>query len=655
MDGKGSSQEAINGFENWDPQILGLLTSYLEEDDLTRLIHIGNWQLIRKLRLVGSVTHLTSASEVKFGFLLQLFRHLQRVEFDNRRSLRGDLIARLPSTVTWLSIWPTLMNFDLSQFNVGEAMPRLAHLNFPLILDASKTEWISTLPETIESMQVLAMPSEEGDKCPLPVSLTKLICYDQYHWPIMSNAAGSAPNLRHLEIWWNTTNGPDSNYLPFLTSLPQTLSRLDLWNIPWHIQGDFSSLLPVELREASLHLLEPGSFRFTEPTEKLILPSRITKLALEPYPSLKRLTALPASLTCLWLKHHGGGGEDHESLLPFISHLPRGLLHLHAPILADIEMNQPMEFPPNLISLEVNMRCGPNCLASLPSTITSLTVSLCEENGDNSSEKVVHNWKLPALKIWISPSKPNGSLLRCLATGSPLLSDVYFGTNEPVEYQKLDRINRRYMPDVDADLHSHFLSSLFTSPSDSESEKWTEKSNPPFTFNKALRTFFATEGGLGDEMVGILSLSVHLTCLVLPKSPFITDASITNYITHFKSLETLVIESENVTGEVFGALPRKLSTLALPFALDIRDSHIPHLPKTLTYIDFSYASLLTDECGPALPTKLKFLGFDKNPNLSREILKYLPKIGTSEIRAMAFAVRLIDGQMSGRNQVWFPM
>lgn len=99
-----------------------------------------------------------------------------------------------------------------------------------------------------------------------------------------------------------------------------------------------------------------------------------------------------------------------------------------------------------------------------------------------------------------------------------------------------------------------------------------------------------------------------------------------DHIIHLSSLKYLILLDVNfINDSHIVHLPRTLTHLDLSQNRILTDSCIEYLPKSLTYLNLRYNQKLTDLCIPHLPRSLNYLNLGYNKNLTDSSIKHLPR------------------------------
>jgi hypothetical protein len=452
-----------------------------------------------------------------------------------------------------------------------------------------------------------------GSDCPLPASVTNLAAYHQFDLKFVSYGVLN-PNLSGLELWFAVFSKKIPIHLSSspnpIEGLPSSLERLRLIHLDYPIQANHWNSLPTQLQRLEIDLQNMDA------TLPSVFPPELTSLQLSPIEKLEHFLHFPPTLTQLHISHLK---NSFSTFSDFFAMLPPSLRHLEIQNGMSSCVSTALQMPSALLTLKLPniLFDSLSALQSIPATVTTLLLNI-GPNLDPNSEAIANTLRFPALRSFFGmPHICSVALLQCL-THSPHLSYVF--------------------PNSLAPYSSQYASFYLPSRTDyTRASELTFTASPsPLRFSNTLLSFMCINGGFGDSLIAALPTS--LTSLQLPRSNWITDASIHDSIKHMHSLTSLVIFSNCVTGNSFKSLPRKLTLLAIPSLQEVCDEQMGDLPRTLTALHLYCATELTDDCGPFLPKTLRCFRSELNTNISKKLLPYIVKSRTSFLETKSVRV-----------------
>jgi hypothetical protein len=196
----------------------------------------------------------------------------------------------------------------------------------------------------------------------------------------------------------------------FYLVLPQNLGSLTLWDVECKDLNAMTRNLPATLKTLSIHnstdsplkgplsplpegltRLDLGRCDFKDPSWTSKLPTSLLHLrTTSVFTIVSHLRKLPKHLLSLELTRALGSGETTD-----IASLPRCLQMLHTPYFGDLLPGSAAPlFPPNLTSLQLAARWGPENVQQLPKTlrflrIPKLAASTTTESGINRAKALL--------------------------------------------------------------------------------------------------------------------------------------------------------------------------------------------------------------------------------------------------------------------------
>jgi hypothetical protein len=629
--------------------IIGFVSFYLEEADLTNLVKTCDRNLHRKLSQPGAVTELKLKTRRKLNFFLHFLPGLSGL-----RSLvfpASSVDINEPPTPLVVSFPPSLTSLEVpcpaylvtytrhvpgGVESYYRQMLEYATTNLPLLRRLVLPLYYGQ-SETTPALEYLECACISASTV-LPSSLTHLTLYSQSRWPIVP------PNLISLQKLEVTTTSIQTSgsvdLAAFVAFLPPSLTWLSLAGVP-HREWDGSLVprFPKGIKHWTIKFEEPSAFttvvwKNAQEQQGSSDPSQIP--CLQTLELLRVGSAstvqLPSSLTRLTIGLSGAVDP------PFFASLPRTLLHLtispssnhaHMTLIAE-----PLDIPPSLVSLHLETVKLDHCaLASVPPAVTSLQL---EEIIFRRREDRAASWQFPKaltkLNCQTVPLVP--AFFHALVFDCTDLEHVRF------RMVTLDTLMNR-----DDQLRDGRRAIAANERNVKAFEK-ISSNVPPFQFGLNLRSYHVNQGLLGNEFVSILSPS--LTSLSLPQSDFITDVSVHLHVSKMIALKSLILRSRVITSKSFASLPSSLTSLELTNLSYVDDADVASLPRSLLSLRLPAAKNISPACGPFLPPKIRDFyshgeSYARSRYLAQNLAQYFPQKGKVTIASRSLTLVLYDG------------
>lgn len=568
--------------ENFPPDILAYLVSYLPGEQLGRLKLTGARSLWYKLvipKVVTSVSLGTDFLQFKgWPAYLHEFPSIEELVISNPNSdwwskLRFNL-SHIPPTVRKLAIIgkPSKVFLDKAgkQLNIDEQLPKLEELDYQG--PRTKGEWMARLPSTLTKLTTL----EWDAALDFPPSLIHLkLCVksaestlklpvglETYETATRTGLAAFPPSLRTF-IATHYSRFSTSTHFP----LPTTLTELEMphQNFP----SSLWSSLPSTLKKLVIKVNESDLVSMTIMNPLTRETHTVHSLPME---------FLPNSISSLALR-----GSLVNTITPSEA----------------ILSSSSAFFPTSLTILSAaDISITPTAAKLLPSSLTSLSIkNLCERICEHLPKGLTLLSAQPILTpnlIKLLPKSLHSLYLSC-----PSDYTTWFDYNTCSKLNSITNLEEYAIHKEYSKLH------------------WQdEQSLPPNLTSLSFHGF----NDLGDAFAQ--QKLPNLLSLGLSESFRFTDHCIPLLNRHLTSLG--LGDSSKITGKCFPHLPRSLTFLDLRHASSIFDDDIQHLPQCLETANLAFATHLTDESIPKFPRTLKRLDLQNNEIISKACAPHLP-------------------------------